>query len=171
LSDSSEQAVSDVYRATHAVRILEFESSHLQVDQRAVRADVELWDVSGDADRFRACWPAVRSDAHGVIFVFDPHKEEQAKELEPFYEYFVGATGSGSLGEAQCVVMASCRANGGRIAKGAKLPFQFNRIPQLQINIEEEGQRVRSDFNTFLVSLLTNLSATSQEEEMRIMGH
>ena len=47
---------------------------------------------------------------------------------------------------------------------------QFNRIPQLQINIAEEANRVRNDFNTFLVSLLNNLSEKSEQEEMSIMN-
>ena len=47
---------------------------------------------------------------------------------------------------------------------------QFSRIPQLEVNIEEEGNRLRSDFNTFLSSLLSNLSEKSDQEEMNIMN-
>ena len=47
---------------------------------------------------------------------------------------------------------------------------QFSRIPQLEVNIEEEGNRLRSDFNTFLASLLSNLSEKSDQEEMNIMN-
>ena len=47
---------------------------------------------------------------------------------------------------------------------------QFSRIPQLEVNIEEEGNRLRSDFSTFLASLLSNLSEKSDQEEMNIMN-
>ena len=43
-----------------------------------VRADVELWDSSGNHG-FESSWPAIPRDAHGVIFVFDPQREEQVQ--------------------------------------------------------------------------------------------
>ncbi len=165
LADATENSISEQYRPTRGLRILEFESNNLNVNNRFARAEVELWDASGNPAH-ENCWPAVKKDAHGVVFVFDPSVEEQARALEPFYAYFVE---KGGLSETQCVVFASCRADG-KIARGAKLGSQFNRIPQLQINIAEEANRVRNDFNTFLVSLLNNLSEKSEQEEMSIMN-
>ena len=53
--------------------------SNLNVNGRMVRADVELWDSSGNHG-FEASWPAIARDAHGVIFVFDPQKEDQVNK-------------------------------------------------------------------------------------------
>ncbi len=125
--------------------------SNLNVNSRNVRADVELWDSSGDV-RFQSCWPAIRQDTHGVIFVFDPQREEQvrkhtddidvggdiddltghclppslplvpkARDLDTYYSEFVAKSG---LGESQCVVFANCRleARGSRGAKLCKFP-------------------------------------------------
>ena len=55
------------------------------------------------------------------------------------------------------------------------LPFarpanSFNRIAQLEVNIDEEGNRLRSDFNTFLSSLLSNLSEQIEQQEQNIMN-
>ena len=81
ISDSTENPVSEHYRPTHVVRILEFESPNLNVNNRFARADVELWDASGNHS-FEASWPAIARDAHGVIFVFDPERERDARRVE-----------------------------------------------------------------------------------------
>ena len=49
---------------------------------------MELWDSSG-SDQYEACWPAMQRDAHGVIFVFNPDSEAQAKHLDSFHQAFV----------------------------------------------------------------------------------
>ena len=116
LADATETPISEKYRPTRALRIVEFESGNLNVNNRFARAEVELWDVSGDPSA-RSCWPAVKKDAHGVVFVFDPASEEQARGLEPFYEYLVE---KGGISETQCVVFASCRPDG-KVSRGAKL--------------------------------------------------
>ena len=51
-----------------------------------------------------------------------------------------------------------------------KLSSKFSRVAQLEVNIEDDGARLRSDFNTFLASLLSNLSEKSDQEEMNIMN-
>ncbi len=94
------------------------------MNNRFARAEVELWDMSGSQD-FEGCWPAVKQDAHGVVFVFDPAREEQARQLEVFHDYFVER---GGLSETQCVVFASCRPEA-RIARGAKLRKTQQPIP------------------------------------------
>lgn len=68
---------------TVGVRILECE--------RSGRA-VELWDVSGD-QAYEGTWPAVQKDADGILLVFDPETEGQARELELWHEWFVQKTG------------------------------------------------------------------------------
>ena len=49
---------------------------------------MELWDSSG-SDQYEACWPAMQRDAHGVIFVFNPDSQAQAKHLDSFHQAFV----------------------------------------------------------------------------------
>ena len=47
LADATESNGSD-YHPTQGVRILQFESGNLSVNGQSVKADVELWDCSGD---------------------------------------------------------------------------------------------------------------------------
>ena len=47
---------------------------------------------------------------------------------------------------------------------------KFGRIPQQEANIDEEGNRFRSDFNTFLTKLVSGLSERRDQEEMNIMN-
>ena len=47
LSDATEISSGD-YRPTQGVRILEFEAENLNVGNRYLKAEVELWDCSGD---------------------------------------------------------------------------------------------------------------------------
>ena len=53
LSDATEN-IGGEYRPTAGARILEFEMSSLNVNNKNVKAEVELWDVSGsDQGRFK----------------------------------------------------------------------------------------------------------------------
>ena len=47
MSDATENS-SGEYRPTQGVRILEFELQNLNVSNRNLKAEVELWDCSGD---------------------------------------------------------------------------------------------------------------------------
>lgn len=77
------ESVGDGVGPTVGVRILECE--------RAGRS-VELWDVSGD-QAYEGTWPAVQKDADGVLLLFDPEAEGQAREIELWHEWFVQKTG------------------------------------------------------------------------------
>ncbi|TRY71141.1 hypothetical protein TCAL_16434 [Tigriopus californicus] len=165
ISDATETPITETYRPTHCVRILEFEATNLNVNNRYVKADVELWDVSGNP-AFEPTWPALQRDAHGVVFVFNPDKEHHARELDAFHTEFVEKPG---MSDTQCVVFAYFR-DGRQENRGVKLSNHFNRIPQLEVNIDEEGNRLRSDFNTFISSILANLSERNEQEEMNIMS-
>ncbi|PSN45041.1 Intraflagellar transport protein 22 [Blattella germanica] len=70
LSDATEISSGD-YRPTQGVRILEFEAQNLNVNNRHLKAEVELWDCSGD-HKFESCWPAIQKDTQGIIFVYNP---------------------------------------------------------------------------------------------------
>lgn len=47
MSDATENS-SGEYRPTQGVRILEFELQNLNVNNRNLKAEIELWDCSGD---------------------------------------------------------------------------------------------------------------------------
>eukprot|EP00095_Tigriopus_kingsejongensis_P001623 maker-scaffold289_size220122-snap-gene-1.28 protein:Tk01623 transcript:maker-scaffold289_size220122-snap-gene-1.28-mRNA-1 annotation:"rab-like protein 5" len=165
ISDATESPVNSTYRPTHSVRIVEFEANNVNMNNRYVKAEIELWDVSGNP-AFEPTWPALQRDAHGVIFVFNPDKEHHARELDLFHAEFVEKAG---VADTQCVVFAYFRDGKGD-NRGVKLSNQFNRIPQLEVNIDEEGNRLRSDFNTFIASLLANLANLNEQEEASIIS-
>ena len=120
VSDATE-SVGGEYRPTAGARILEFEmpsinvnnkvscveitvsisSFHINIDQN-VKAEVELWDVSG-SNQYESCWSAIQRDAHGVIFVFNPESAAQAKNLDSFHQSFVQGR---NVPDTACVVFA-----------------------------------------------------------------
>ena len=54
--------------------------------------------------------------------------------------------------------------------RGVKLSQKFSRIAQIETNIEDEGARLRSDFNTFLASVISGMSKNREQEEINIMN-
>ena len=101
LSDATENVGAD-YRPTVGARILEFEMPSLNVASQNVKAEVEMWDVSG-SNQFEGCWSAIQRDAHGVIFVFNPDSAAQAKQLDAFHQAFVQGR---NIPDSACVVFA-----------------------------------------------------------------
>ena len=55
--------------------------------------------------------------------------------------------------------------------RGAKLSNKFSRVAQLEVNIEEDGARLRSDFNTFLASVISGMSRNREQEEISIINN
>ncbi len=47
---------------------------------------------------------------------------------------------------------------------------KFSRIPQIEVNLENDGKRVRSEFDSFLSSIVENLTARHEQEEINIMN-
>ena len=54
--------------------------------------------------------------------------------------------------------------------RGAKLPSSFSRIPQLEVNLEEEGSRLRTDFQTFLATVIAGVASNRDQEEINIIN-
>ena len=52
-----------------------------------------------------------------------------------------------------------------------KLSSKFSRVAQLEVNIEDDGARLRSDFNTFLASVISGLSRNREQEEISIINN
>ena len=160
-------------------------SFHINIDQN-VKAEVELWDVSG-SNQYESCWSAIQRDAHGVIFVFNPESAAQAKNLDSFHQSFVQGR---NVPDTACVVFAhflsSSQVNSYFVdvkfqfnkeffvpcqeRRGVKLSSKFSRVAQLEINIEDEGARLRADFSTFLASVISGMSKNRDQEEISILN-
>ena len=55
--------------------------------------------------------------------------------------------------------------------RGVKLSSKFSRVAQLEVNIEDDGARLRSDFNTFLASVISGMSRNREQEEISIINN
>lgn len=55
--------------------------------------------------------------------------------------------------------------------RGVKLSNKFSRVAQLEVNIEDDGARLRSDFNTFLASVISGMSRNREQEEISIINN
>ncbi|XP_042219355.1 intraflagellar transport protein 22 homolog [Homarus americanus] len=151
------------YRPTKGCRIVEFEVPNVTVSSMTTKAEVELWDVSGDR-RYENCWPAIQRGCNGAIFVYSPGREDHSRYLDTLYTHFVEQQG---LRETQCVVF--CHYKPGFKGKGAKLSSSFNQIPKLDTQLEEESGSVRRDFNNFVSSVLGHMSAVAEMQENSIL--
>lgn len=52
----------------------------------------------------------------------------------------------------------------------SKLLNTFSRVPQVPVNIEESGNRLRADFSSFIASVLGGLRDRSEQEELNIIS-
>ncbi|XP_077284992.1 intraflagellar transport protein 22 homolog [Arctopsyche grandis] len=137
---------------THGARLLEFDSPSLNVNGSQIKAEIELWDCSGD-HRYESCWPAFRSNTQGVIFVCSFNNAlNAAREFELLYDYFVSQPG---LSPKQCVVFYYTTEIQQQ-AKGLRLSSTFGKISQVPVNIMDGGNKLRSDFSNYLVSVISS---------------
>ena len=83
------------------VRILEFDQN-ITVNNRNSKADIELWDCSGDR-KFSEAWPALAWELTGVIFVFNPDDDSHKDALDYFYDNFVRKS---KLSDSNAIVFA-----------------------------------------------------------------
>uniref|UniRef100_A0A0K2U023 Rablike protein 5like [Saccoglossus kowalevskii] n=2 Tax=Lepeophtheirus salmonis TaxID=72036 RepID=A0A0K2U023_LEPSM len=74
--------------------------------------------------------------------------------------------------DSQCLVLTLSNKNDNLSMKnrGFKLPSQFNRITQSDVNLNEEGNKFRTEFNSFLSELLNNITDKRDQEEINIMN-
>lgn len=61
-------------------RILEYDVL-VTHDEKPVKVDLQLWDISGDK-RYRNCWPAIFKGVHGIVLVYNTNKRNHAEELD-----------------------------------------------------------------------------------------
>ncbi|KAK7078854.1 Intraflagellar transport protein 22 [Halocaridina rubra] len=162
LSEAAEIG-SGEYRPTKGCRIIEFEIPNVSHNNTTTKAEVELWDVSGDRS-YESCWPAIQKGVNGVLFVYSPGREDHVRALDSLYTHFVEQQG---IQEAQCIVF--CLHKPGSKGKGAKLSNFFSQIPKIDIQLEEDSGSVRRDFSSFIATVLGDMSAIAERQENFIL--
>ncbi|XP_030648949.1 intraflagellar transport protein 22 homolog isoform X1 [Chanos chanos] len=163
LSDTTETVGGD-YNPTQGVRILEFES---QTEGKADSAcEVELWDCAGDF-KFESCWPALMKDSNGVIIVFNPDVPSHLKEVETWHSTFISSQG---LSDSQCLLIAHHKPGSGADSTRPPLASQLNKLPLIHSNLEEDPEKVRLEFRSYLGNIVQTLSESQDREEMSILS-
>ncbi|CAG5120585.1 unnamed protein product [Candidula unifasciata] len=161
LADATESSGGE-YHPTQGVRIVEFEASAADTGRSPV--DVELWDCSGDR-KFESCWPAMVRDASGAVFVYNPDQPNHDKDLDIWYNFIIG---NNHLKENQCIVFAHRKPH--TAGESVELSHNFNKIPSVNTNLEDDADSVRRDFYRFLSSLIKAMSSSREQEELNIMN-
>eukprot|EP00927_Polykrikos_kofoidii_P064928 TRINITY_DN60735_c0_g1_i1.p1 TRINITY_DN60735_c0_g1~~TRINITY_DN60735_c0_g1_i1.p1 ORF type:complete len:192 (-),score=43.55 TRINITY_DN60735_c0_g1_i1:121-696(-) len=160
LSEASEVA-SEVYRPTVGVRILEFES---EAPSSAQRLTVELWDVSGDQSSAK-CWPAIKSEAIGVVLVYNPEKPNHDTEADQWYGWFPRQM---NLSPGQVMVVQSMRRG---ISRRMPLPPKITQVGVTHsVAVQPDDlPMVRKTFGTFLESARKCVMDKQRQEEEDVM--
>ena len=66
--------------------------------------------------RYENCWSAIQRGCNGVVFVYNPGRDDQARTLDSLYNQFAAQHG---VREAQCIVF--CHHKPGNQGKAGKL--------------------------------------------------
>nr|XP_042907214.1 intraflagellar transport protein 22 homolog [Parasteatoda tepidariorum] len=157
LADATE-TISNEYSPTQGVRILEFESDNLNINGRIGKAEVELWDCSGDTKFVslgsKGCVIAL---LYSIIMTI------------PFFFRYANFVQTQGLKDSQCIVFCHRKPNT-HDTRSSELSSLFSRITWVQTNIEENGNSLRREFNSFLQRLLSNISERRDQEELSILN-
>lgn len=108
--------------------------------------------------RYDSCWPAILYKTDGIVFVYARDSDQDKKDLETFYDFFVERSG---FSEKNCVLFLNqtgAESNNGK-AKTNPLP----KINYYSVNIEEKGADLRKAFNSFLSDLINRKSKNSPD--------
>uniref|UniRef100_A0A1B6CYT5 Intraflagellar transport protein 22 homolog n=1 Tax=Clastoptera arizonana TaxID=38151 RepID=A0A1B6CYT5_9HEMI len=162
LSDSTDN-VSGEYRPTQGVRIVEFEI-HLNVNNRNIKADIELWDCSGDK-KFETTWPVMYRDAQGIVFVCDAPSLDDVPQLNNFYECFVNQSG---INYKNCLVLQHSKQPENNFPS-EPLSNLYSKVQHIVTNVESGGNKLRTEFNNFVVNLISSVQNRTEQEELNII--
>ncbi|XP_020281568.1 intraflagellar transport protein 22 homolog [Pseudomyrmex gracilis] len=157
LADASE--IPYDYRPTKGVRILEFEINDIEVNNERISRDIELWDCSGN-HKYKNCWPVMRNGAHGVILVYNSKNVQNSlKELKELYDYFIiGA----KLSANNCVIFYYDPDNTSNMSK--MISSSFSHVSHVKCNVDDGGDKLKTDFRLFLSALLTKFQEDKEEK-------
>ncbi|XP_017771397.1 PREDICTED: intraflagellar transport protein 22 homolog [Nicrophorus vespilloides] len=142
--------VPDSMRPTDSLRILEYDLHDVDVNGTKSNVDVQLWDTSGN-EKCVSFWPFWRKNADGVVFAYSNEDEDYGKKLDYMHNYFVSQQG---LSLRACLV---CTLNS-PADNSAKLPQVFNKISQINVNLENNAEKFRQEFAKYIVSVANNLT-------------
>jgi len=166
LADATEMSSGEYY-PTEGVRVLEFEVESVALhDGRSANVEVELWDCSGN-HKFENCWPAIQKDSNGVVFVINPEKPDQVKEIENWYLHFVRQQG---LKDNNCLVFVHHKPGQPENSK-ANLSTTFSRIRVSHSNLEEDPDGIKEAFKQYLSNIVANLAQRRDQEELSIVNN
>uniref|UniRef100_A0A6U4WKP8 Uncharacterized protein n=1 Tax=Neobodo designis TaxID=312471 RepID=A0A6U4WKP8_NEODS len=145
------------YKETCPLRILEVFLEGLNLSGgrrvgRGTRAQVELWDCSGST-RFQGCWPAMKSKADGIIFVFNPEVQGQERELEFWHKSFVG---EGMTADNFLVFAHHSSAPDRAIGDGARPPLSgpLASLKPLETSLDFQSDDFKTAFERFVEKIL-----------------
>ncbi|XP_032664501.1 intraflagellar transport protein 22 homolog [Odontomachus brunneus] len=147
------------YHPTQGVRILEFEVDDIEVNNERISRDIELWDCSGN-HKFKNCWSAMRKSVHGVILVYNAQMQDSSKELKEFYDYFINGS---KLGPNSCVIFLFDPDNAGPNASKI-ISSSFSSVSHVKCNVDDGGDKLKTDFRLFLSALMTKLLEDKEEK-------
>ncbi|KAF6769419.1 hypothetical protein AHF37_12774 [Paragonimus kellicotti] len=143
LSESVEQ-VTEEYRPTCGVRIIEYELN-TTIANKPCKVELELWDLSGNK-KYENCWPACFKGSHGIIFVHNPDHSEHIKELE------------------------DCNKKSKTDRDEVSLPSALAPFQHLTCCIFEEAEKLRDQFEKFVSHLITCRQEATEQEELNIIN-
>ncbi|TGZ53858.1 intraflagellar transport protein 22 homolog [Temnothorax americanus] len=146
------------YHPTQGVRILEFEINDIEMNNERISRDLELWDCSGN-HKFKNCWPAIRKDVHGVILVYSAKMQDSSKKLREYYDYFVSGA---KLGPNSCVILFFDPDNTSSASK--IISSSFSNVSHVKCNVDDGGDKLKTDFRLFLSALMTKLHEDKEEK-------
>lgn len=162
LSDSGDLLGSD-YQPTIGCRVLEMEQE-MKISNRLERVDIELWDCSGDS-KYESCWSAFSHNANGIVFVYNPNEEGHARELNQWYTHFVQNAG---MRDEVCLVLSNRFETEDGNQTREKLTNLFADVKHLKVNMDEDSERVRHEFNKFTQNV-ANYSKSKQEQDEKMI--
>ncbi|CAD5120857.1 DgyrCDS9410 [Dimorphilus gyrociliatus] len=152
------------YKPTQGCRIVEFEVKDLKLKSgRKVSCEVEMWDVSGDP-RFSGGWPAIAKDTSGIVFVYRTDTNLNAKEMEGWYNNFADKQG---LADKQCVIFGN-NIDGRTIEPN--IPYKMNKIRCTVIDLNNDPEGVRSEFDKFLTDVCISTDEARDSEELKLIN-
>ncbi|VDN60770.1 unnamed protein product [Dracunculus medinensis] len=157
LADSNDISIQE-YRPTQGVRIVEFESNELELNGERIDAEVELWDCSGD-QRFEKCWPAIKRDSKGVILVCRLGKDA-GQSLIPWYSEFVERCTMNPMHVIVFLHRPTEKSNENTIS-AFRLPLSMSGLSVVPWNIDQDGEHLRLEFNSFLCKVISDMKFTN----------